>query len=66
MGKFDDAVRYVSKAMDPQSVKSLYRRGLALDALSEYAQALEDFNKALNLDGGNKHLTTEATIFKIC
>ncbi|KAK2147711.1 hypothetical protein LSH36_540g01046, partial [Paralvinella palmiformis] len=56
LGQDHDAMDHCDKALelDPKSEKGLFRRGSARMAMKDYPEAIEDFNKVLELDPNNK------------
>lgn len=62
-----DEVRHAcdeALSLDPNSVKALYRRGLALLTLGEIENALADFQRVNSLEPENKAALNQITICK--
>lgn len=60
MGKYRKALDSYNKTikMEPENVKTLYSKGIALAELEEYKKAVETYNQVLRLDPINiKHST---------
>jgi predicted TPR repeat methyltransferase len=50
--------------VDPDSVKGLYRRGVAWKALGEGGKAAADLSRVLQLDAGNSAAAKELNVVK--
>jgi len=59
--EYKDTIQNAKKARDnePANVKAFFRRGSAYMGIDDYDNAREDFNRALELDKGNKDIQCE-------
>lgn len=60
MGKYRKALDSYNKTikMEPENVKTLYSKGIALAELEEYKKAVETYNQVLRLDPININHST--------